>query len=185
MQRSQIRLKQLLISITMLVIYTSGLQVQANSNPNYSEYRLQKVVSNSNQQDSPIQQQTTTSKSTTPTALRTNFTNNTKTSSSLDSLPLIVLALVVLGLLFVLFAPGRFIRKPIIIDKDINDSANTPVEKTADTIDLYMESMDAEEDIEQQLDAEEQYESMDIMTERTIASRDRKSHNRVVSRRKR
>ncbi len=182
MQRSQIRLKQLLISITMLVIYTSGLQVQAKSSTDSSDYHLQKVVSKVNQEVSPIQKQ---SKNTTPAALSSNYANNTKTSTSIDTLPLIVLALVVLGLLFVLFAPGRFIRKPIIIDEDINDSANTPTEKTADTIDSYMERMDAEDDIEQQLDAEEQYESMDIMTERAIASRDRKSHNRVVSRRKR
>lgn len=180
MQKSQIRLKQLLISITMLVIYTSGLQVQAKSSPDSSDYHLQKVVSKVNQDVSPIQKQSKTTKNTTPAALSSNYANNTKTSTSIDTLPLIVLALVVLGLLFVLFAPGRFIRKPIIIDEDINDPANSP----ADTIDLYMESMDAEDNIEQQLDAEEQYESMDIKTERSTASRDRKSHNRVVNRRK-
>jgi hypothetical protein len=179
MHRFQIQLKQLLVYVTILVLGSFCLQVQATSDSSLSDYRLQKVASNPNQQNRSPQLQTI--QSTPSVAQKSTAVTKTTTVDSLDNLTLILLALVIGGLAFVLFVPGKYIRKEISIE----DSGISSTEDTPDIADDYLASMDAADEIEQRLDAEDELDDMDVKTQRHIGSRDRKHTNRVASRRKR
>jgi hypothetical protein len=176
MHKSPIQLKQLLVIVTLLVISGFCLQVQAASP---SDYRLQKVVSSPTQK---TQSNTSVAQNPTTTAVKAI------SSGSPDYLTRTLLALVICGLAFVLFAPGRMIRKGIPLEDPIGSSP-TPIdnddENTPEIVDDYMTSMDAEDEIEQQLDAEEELDSIDLKTERHNRSRDNKHTNRVTNRRRR
>jgi hypothetical protein len=162
------------------------LQVDANTNPGFSDYRLQKVATNSEQQNLPSQQQAIPTQTIVADSKKTQLVENTENFSFNNNLPLMILALVVMGFSFLLFAPARFLYKEINTAKD----PNKPVDKVnadevSDTEDAYMASIEAEDELEYQLDVEEELDSIDPKIMERIDTRDRKHTNRYASRRKR
>ncbi len=181
MQRFQIRLKQFLISVFMLALTGLCVQADANANPDFTGYRMQKVVSTFNQQN--LQRSVANQKQ----SVITNTTNNQKSASiiSVGKLPLFLLALAVIGLTILIFIPGRYIRKPLNIgEEDVTYTTEKDAEVSVDAADDYMASLEAEDEIEQQLDAEEELDSIDMNFQRKIVSRESKHNNRISSRRK-
>ncbi len=182
---SQTRLNQLLISVIFLMASSICLPVHANTNPGFSDYRLQKVVSKSEQQN-PSQQQPIPNQTIVADTKKPQLIESTASFNLNDNLPLIILALVVIGLSFLLFAPARLLHKGIKTAEDPNkllDKVNA--DETSDTVDAYMESIEAEDELEYQLDVEEQLDSIDPKMMERIDTRERKHNNRYASRRKR
>ncbi len=183
MQRSQIRLKQLLIFGAFLLL--SSLSLQGNAKTN-SDSQLQQVVSTSNQQPIKSLQTSDQQPSKSSTTKTTNPKTQTTRSSSSDNLPFILLAVAIIGLAILLFIPGRYIRKPIVVDLDQNQQPSNDNDSatTVDTVDIYQDEMEAIDEIEHQLDIEESLDNIDPNIQGRIGSRDRKHTNRVTNRRK-
>ncbi len=187
MEKTGIRLKQLLFSIALLTSLTLSMQAFAITQPASSDYRLQKVVSPSSDLKSSTQPVLAENQNTNRL---TNSPQSPKQSRSntLDTLPLSLLILSVIGLAILLFIPGKYIRKPIIVDENTADTAepaSNETENTSETFDAYMESMDAEDEIEQRLADEEELDAINTKFQGRIKARDSKYQNRVLNRRKR
>ena len=100
-------------------------------------------------------------------------------------MPYIILALLIVGLVILIFIPGKYIRKPITIEEEDTQLAGSNSGYVADTtVDNYMEYMEAEDEIERRLDAEEELDSIHPKVQGKMVARDRKYNNRVSVRRK-
>ncbi len=182
---SQTRLNQLLISVIFLMASSLCLQVHANNNSGFSDYRLQKVVSKSEQQNSS-QQQPISNQTIVADTKKPQLVESTASFNLNNNLPLIILALVVIGFSFLLFAPARFLHKETRTAEDNSKPVdNVDSDQGIDTVDAYMATIEAEVELEQQLDVEEELDSIDPKMMERIDARDRKHTNRYASRRKR
>lgn len=186
MQKTRIQLNHLFISVSMLVLTSFCLQSIAadNSGPT-TAYRMQKVVSNSNQQIATTAQLKTENQSNQLTAKISPPASPPPRTSSGDNMPYIIFALLIVGLVILIFIPGKYIRKPITIEEEETRLAGSNSGYAADTtVDNYMEYMEAEDEIERRLDAEEELDSMQPKVQGKMVARDRKYNNRVSVRRK-
>lgn len=183
---SQTRLNQLLISVIFLMTSSLCLQVHANNNLGFSDYRLQKVVSNPEQQNLPSQQQPVPTQALVADSKKPQLVESAASLSLNNNLPLIILALVVIGMSFLLFAPARFLHKKTKTAEDNSKPVgNVNTDEASDIVDSYMASIEAEDELEHQLDVEEELDSIDPKMMERIDARDRKHTNRYASRRKR
>ncbi len=183
-------LKQLLISITIFTISSLCLQVQANDNPGFADYRLQKVATNPDKQAFPTQQLSTQKQSKDSAVIIPEAVSTTTISGTDTNWPLVLLTPIVLG--FVIFlVPSWFSRNKTIADADAVDQDSDKAidtintENVADVEDSYLASIEAEAELEERLDAEEELDSIDRKTLGRIGTRDRKHNNRVATKRKR
>ncbi len=184
MLTTQIRLQQLLIGVTIILTSSLCVQVQAKDNPNFSDDSLQKVVAKPDKQKIPAQQQPIQKQNTSSDVKNSKSVINTANSNSTSNLPLLILVLGMAGFIFLLFAPSWFSRNKTVAEGQTKATDNISSEYVTEPENEYLTMIEAEAEIEHQLDVEEELDSFDRNTLGRIGSRDRKHNNRVATKRK-
>lgn len=184
MQRSRTQLKQIVASLFILIITSPGL-VSAADNSGFTNDRMQNFSFNSKNQATTDKPPTIVNQTKDFSANKPKQTLLSSSSKATDKLPVYILAFVIVGLAILLLIPGKYIRKPINIDENQDQSLDSTTGKNDENIEEYIEYLEAEDEIEQQLDAEEELESIEPKIQGKIVGRDKKYNNRVAIRRKR
>ncbi len=181
---TQIGLKQLLISVTIIILSSLCLQVQANDNPDIADYRLQKVVANPDKQAFPTQSQSIQQQSKVSAARIPEPVSTTKISGPDTNWPLVLLTPAIIGLV-ILLIPSWFSSNKTIPENQDRAADSIRAKNVADNEDDYLAMIEAEAELEDQLDAEEELDGFDGKTLGRIGARDRKHNSRVARKRKR
>jgi hypothetical protein len=185
MLTTQIGLKQLLIGVTIIITSSLCLQAHAKDNPDFSDYRLQKVVAKSDKQIIPGQQQPIQNQNKASDVKSSKPVIKTANSDSTSNMPFVILALGMTGFVFLLFAPSWFSRNNTVAKGQTKAVDNIDSAYVAEPENEYISMIEAEAEIEHQLDVEEELDSFDRNTLGRMGARDRKHNNRVATKRKR